>query len=72
MRRDRDRPELAAPTDVVSGGLGGVMLIIIGCDEKSFLSQQLDISLVAPTLMRYWQASYTASVAVFGVLCGSA
>jgi len=48
------------------------MLIIIGCDEKSFLSQQLDISLVAPTLMRYWQASYTASVAVFGVLCGSA
>jgi len=40
-------------------------------DKNSFLSQQLDISPVAPTVMRYWQASYAAIVVVFGVLCGS-
>jgi len=40
-------------------------------DKNSFLSQQLDISPVAPTVMRYWQAPYTAIVGVFGVLCGS-
>ena len=39
-------------------------------DKNGFLSQQLDISPVAPTVMRYWQASYTAIVAVFGVVCG--
>jgi len=39
--------------------------------KNSFLSQQLDISPVAPTVMRYWQASYARIVAVFGALCGS-
>ena len=38
-------------------------------DKNSFLSQQLDISSFTPTVMRYWQASYT--VIVFRVLCRS-
>jgi hypothetical protein len=33
-------------------------------DKNSFLSQQRDIAPVAPTVMRYWQASYAAVVAV--------
>ena len=40
-------------------------------DKDSVLSQRLDISPLAPTAMRHWPASYTAIVAVFGVLCGS-
>jgi|AntAceMinimDraft_8_1070364.scaffolds.fasta_scaffold06360_3 hypothetical protein len=40
------------------------------CDKTGFLSQQLDISPLAPKAMRYWQASCTAIVGVF-VLGGS-
>jgi hypothetical protein len=40
-------------------------------DKNGVLPQQLDISPVAPTVMRYWQVSYTAIVVVFVVLCGS-
>ncbi len=42
-------------------------------DKNGVLSQRLDISPVTPKAMLYWQASYTAIVAVFGVLvlCGS-
>jgi hypothetical protein len=53
-------------------GMEGVMRIHIRYgDKNSFLSKQLDISPLAPTVMRYWQASYTTIVGVFGVLCGS-
>jgi len=37
-------------------------------DKNGVLSQQFDISPVIPRAMRYWQASYTAIVPVFGVL----
>ncbi len=40
-------------------------------DKNGVLSQRLDISPVTPKAMLYLQASYTAIVAVFGVLCGS-
>ena len=53
-------------------GMEGLMPIRIRYgDKNSFWSQQLDISPVAPTAMRYWQASYMAIVVVFGMLCGS-
>jgi len=37
-------------------------------DKNGFLPQRLNISPLAPTVMRYWQASYTAIVVVFGIL----
>jgi hypothetical protein len=37
--------------------------------KNGILSQRLDISPVAPKAMRYWPASYTAIVVMFGVLC---
>jgi len=40
-------------------------------DKNGVLSPRLDISAVTPKAMLYLQASYTAIVAVFGVLCGS-
>jgi len=40
-------------------------------DKNGVFLQRLDISPLAPTVMRYWQASYTAIAVVFGVLCGS-
>ena len=40
-------------------------------DKNGVLSQRLDISPVAPTVMRYLQVPYTAIVPEFGVLCGS-
>jgi len=40
-------------------------------DKNGGVSQRLDISLVTPKAMLCLQVSYTAIVAVFGVLCGS-
>ena len=37
-------------------------------DRNGVLSHQLDISPLASTVTRYWQASYTAIVVVFGRL----
>ena len=38
-------------------------------DKNGVLSQRLDISPLAPIVMRYWQVSYTVIVVVFRVLC---
>ena len=40
-------------------------------DKNGVFSQQLDISPLTLTATHYRQASYTAIVGVFGVLCGS-
>jgi hypothetical protein len=40
-------------------------------DKNGVLSQRLDISPVTPKAMLHLQASYTAIVTVFRVLCGS-
>jgi hypothetical protein len=59
-----------SPVDMLSGGRGGLMPIYIRYGDKNgVLSQRLDISPVEPRAMLYLQASYTAIVVVFGVLC---
>lgn len=40
-------------------------------DKNGVFSRRLGISPFVPTVMHYWQVSYTAIVVVFGMLCGS-
>jgi len=57
-RKDWDRPQLAAPVDVLSGRLGGVMPISMRYGDKNGIVSQLrNILSVASTIMRYWEAS---------------
>ena len=55
--------------DMLSGEHGGLMPMDMSYGDKNgVLSQRLDISPVTPKVMLHLQASYTAIVAVFGVL----
>jgi len=65
-RRDWDRHEVAPQPFCSEVSMADLVPVHIRHGDKNgFLSQWLDISPVAPRVMRHWQASYTAIVVVF-------